>query len=143
MTPGPFLEDVVDFHDAVWGEPVSWWGEEVYASDSCFVLVSSLSMGYGNICMDAAGAYHLGTCRLHRCILSVGVLGSGKLCSYMAQLPRPVPISRICLHLVSRGFHGSLVSGCVCIPWGLSVVPGRVGCRYRRLEVYTGGDWLG
>lgn len=39
-------------------------------------------------------------------------------------------------------FHGSSVSGCMCIPWGLSVVPGRVGCRYRRLEVYTGGDWL-
>jgi hypothetical protein len=25
MAPGPFLEDVVDFHDAVWGEPVYWF----------------------------------------------------------------------------------------------------------------------
>lgn len=85
-------------------------------------------------------AYHLGICRLHHCILSVGVLGLGKLCSYMAQLPRPVPISRICLNLVSGGFYGSFVSGCMCIPWGLSVVPGRVGFLYWRLEVYTGGD---
>lgn len=82
-------------------------------------------------------AYHSGICRLHRCILSVGVLGLGKLCSYMAQLPRPVPISRICLHLVSGGFYGSIVSGCMCIPWGLPVVPGRVDCWYRRLGVYT------
>jgi hypothetical protein len=36
IAPGPFLEDVVYFHDAVWREPVSWWREEVYASDDCW-----------------------------------------------------------------------------------------------------------
>jgi hypothetical protein len=64
--------------------------------------------GYGCAHICTYHTYHLGTCPIHRCILSVGV-GLGRACSYMAQVPRPVPMSRICLRLISWDFHGSYV----------------------------------
>lgn len=33
IPPGPFFEDVVYFHDAVWRKPVYWRREEIYTSD--------------------------------------------------------------------------------------------------------------